>query len=103
MIKNIFAPQLLYHNSNDTYDSMADGKDYRREDLKWEKIRSHLQKSKKDILIAFGAQKNTAPSAAIVNTFILFLYLFFYYYYYYYYYYILYIHSIYIQIFVCLI
>jgi len=71
MIKNIFAPQLLYHNSNDTYDSMADGKDYRREDLKWEKIRSHLQKSKKDILIAFGAQKNTAPSAAIVNTLIL--------------------------------
>ena len=56
---------------------MADGKDYRREDLKWEKIRSHLQKSKKDILIAFGAQKNTAPSAAIVNTLIyLFIYLF---------------------------
>ena len=64
----------MYHNSNDTYDSMADGKDYRREDLKWEKIRSHLQKSKKDILIAFGAQKNTAPSAAIVNNFFNFLF-----------------------------
>ena len=60
--------EVLYHNRQDTFDTMAEGKDYRREDLKWEKIRTVLQNNKNDILLAFGAEKSTAPSAFIVRS-----------------------------------
>ena len=57
--------EVLYHNGQDTFDSMSKAKDYRREHYKWDKIRSIFQSNKNGVLESFGAIKQNNPSTII--------------------------------------